>query len=507
MPTTNTEEFRMSILPRLILAFMLVIFFSPASSNAQTDETAMMEQAKLQLSAGKLYFATSWLERILKTYPKTLKREEVLLLLSKAYASSGRDERAAKTLRTLLKEYPKTVVSLDSTLLKLAESIPQPESVSTALTTPSVPTVQAEKKPTLSPPAEPAKVAATTAKTVNNIPKSAATPAESTAKSVIVPPTAAPVTPNVEKAQLTGKPNKTTETVKSIQKSATAPLIISTPPIIKPAVTTALLPTPAESTTKTVTILPVAVPATSNVEKTRLAGMPNKSPETAKNIPKSAVTPPVQSTPPAIKPAVTTALLPTPAESTAKTVTILPIAVPATPNLEKPRLSRKPNKSDETVTYTLDLGAYVDKSMMIDTMSRINKAGLSPLLEQGLKMDQPIIRLYIGEFSDQELVRKEQEKLRNSNVHSYILMDGSKKLHVFVGAYLDQNVASKEQQRLSDLGINLSLKRVLVSVPTFLLTVGSFQSRVTALETAVKLEKQGVKSTVVIQMPLQKFLK
>ncbi|NTV48496.1 MAG: hypothetical protein HGB32_11995 [Geobacteraceae bacterium] len=500
----------MSTLIRLILAFMLVIFFGPASSNAQTDETAMMEQAKLQLSSGKLYFATSWLERILKTYPKTLKREEVLLLLSKAYAASGRDERAAKTLRTLLKEYPKAVVSLDPTLLKLADSIPLSESASTVIAIPSAPAAQAGKKPSsLPPPAEPAKTAATAATAVKIIPKSAAasalpaTPAESTAKTVITPPTAAPATTIMEKTRLTKKPDKPAETVKDTQKTTATPLMQSTPTAIKPAVTAALVPKTAESAVKTVTILPTDVSATPNIEKSRLAGKSDRSTETARNVPKSSVTPAIQSTQTVIKPSATNVLRTSPAESTAKTNAIVPIVIPVTPNVPPPRLAEKADKSTENVTYTLDLGTYVDKSMMIDTMSKINKAGLSPLLDQGLKMDQTIIRLYAGEFSDQESARKVQEKLRAANVNSYIINDGSKIMHVCVGAYLDHDFASKELQRLSGLGINLSPKRVVVSLPTFLLTVGSYNSRETALEMARELKKQGVKSTVVIQMPMK----
>ncbi len=374
----------MSTLLRLILAFMLVVFFCPASSNAETDEVTMMEQAKHHLSAGKLYFATSWLEKILKYHPKSLKREEVLLLLAKTYAASERYDRAATTLRTLLKEYPKAAASLDSKLLKLAESHPQPEPASNIMAIPSAQAKPAERKSLSSPAAEPVKI-----------------------------------------------PSTATTTLKNIPKSVVAPLIQSKPTVIKPAA----------------------------------------------------------------------ALLPTTAESTAKMITIPQAAVPAPPNVENALSVGKPNKTTEIVTYTLDIGAYADKSGMIDTMSKINKAGLSTFLEQGLKKDQPIIRLYIGEFSDQESARKEQEKLRTTNVESYILMNGSNKLQVFVGAYLDQNLASKEQHRLSNLGINLSLKKVVVSVPTFLLSAGTFKTRETALEMAVELEKQGVKSSVVIQRP------
>ena len=377
----------MNTLLRLILAFMLIIIFYPVPSNAETDEVTMMEQAKRHLSAGKLYFATSWLEKILKYHPKSPNREEVLLLLSKTYAASERYDKAAITLRTLLKEYPNEATSLDSKLLKLAEFGPQPEPASSVVATPFTQAKPAEKKSASSPVAE-----------------------------------------------LVKTPSKATRIDKNVPKSAAAPLIQSTPTVIKPMAATALLPTPAESTTKNITISPAAEPAMPNFDNVQLAG--------------------------------------------------------------------KPSKTTEILTYTLDIGAYADKSGMIDIMSKIYKTGLSTSLEQGLKKDQPIIRLYIGEFSDQESVRKEQEKLRNANIESYFLMSGSNKLQVFVGVYLDQDLASKELQRLSNLGISLSLKRTVVSIPTLLLSAGNFKTRELALDMAVELEKQGVKSSVIIQRPI-----
>lgn len=362
----------MNTFQRLILAFMLVIFFCPAPSNAENDEATMMKQAKHHLSTGKLYFATNWLEKILKYHPKSPNREEVLLLLSKTFAASGRDDRAAQTLRTLLKEYPKAGASLDSKLLKLAESGPQPEPDSSVIAIQSVQAKPADKRLISSPAANPAKVAATAATTTKTVPK------------------------------------------------LTAPLA------------------------------PLAAPA----------------------------------------------------ESTSKVIAIPPAPLSKSPNVENSRLAGKPDKADDIVTYTLDIGAYADKSGMMDTMRKINKAGLSTSLEQVLKKDQPIIRLFMGEFSDQESARKAQEKLRTAKIESYTLMSGNNMFQVFVGAYLDQNLASKEQQRLSNLGINLSLKKIAVSVPTFLLSAGSFKTRKTALQMAMELEKQGVKSSVVFQRPM-----
>ena len=93
----------MNTLRRLILITLLVLSLGPVASHAQTDEASMLEQAKEHYRAKNYYFACTWLERVLKEYPATSRREEVLSMISKSYALTGRDEKAAEALHTLLK--------------------------------------------------------------------------------------------------------------------------------------------------------------------------------------------------------------------------------------------------------------------------------------------------------------------------------------------------------------------------------------------------------------------
>jgi cell division protein FtsN len=374
--TTKTEEFRMSTLRKLILVSLMVLFLCPFASNAQTDEESMLEQARHHFSAGNYYFATTWLERILKENPATPQREEILLLMSKAYASTGRDEKAAQSVLTLLKDYPKAAASLDPELLKLAGYGHPPESASPAAAVPIAP-------------AEPEKNTAASA------------------------------------------PAASVPTVAKVPEPEEPPLVPSPPP--------------------------VAVPPSA------------------------------------------------PTEPTVKTVSPTPTVEPAARNAENPKLAGMLDNAAKTVTYTLKIGEYVVKSAMADAKRKIKKTGLSPVVEQGPKRNKPMIRLYFGEFSNQATARREQNKLRAAKADSFFLMDGDRRFHVYAGSYIDQKGAEKEQQRLASLGIKLSLKQVVVPVPTFLLTVGSFPTREAALEKAVELEKQGVKAVVIQRSMVRKL--
>lgn len=131
-------------------------------------------------------------------------------------------------------------------------------------------------------------------------------------------------------------------------------------------------------------------------------------------------------------------------------------------------------------------------------MSKISKVGISPALGQGPKAVKLLIRLQIAEFTNQDLARKEQQKLRAANIDSYVRTEEGQKARVYTGSYSDENTALKEQKRLAGMGISSSLKKTESTVATFLLSAGSFSTREAALEMAAKLEKEGVKSTVAI---------
>lgn len=117
----------MRALRMLVPALVLALLFSASASYAEFSEATMLEQATSHYQKGSYYIATTWLERILTTYPRSPKRPEILVMIAKCYASTWREDKAAQTIRTLLKYHPKEAVALDPTLLKLVEADPYGE--------------------------------------------------------------------------------------------------------------------------------------------------------------------------------------------------------------------------------------------------------------------------------------------------------------------------------------------------------------------------------------------
>ena len=106
-------------------------------------------------------------------------------------------------------------------------------------------------------------------------------------------------------------------------------------------------------------------------------------------------------------------------------------------------------------------------------------------------------RLSLGEYPSQAAAKKGLDKLHAAKTEGFFLLEEDQKYHVYAGSYSDEKGAAKEQQRFAALGLKLSLKQVVVAVPTFLLTAGNFPTREEALAKAEQLEKQGVSTRVV----------
>ena len=182
-----------------------------------------------------------------------------------------------------------------------------------------------------------------------------------------------------------------------------------------------------------------------------------------------------------------------------------PAFAPARRLAEKVTRAGSPGSFATRVTYTLRIGEYVTPQAMEKATRKIKKAGLEPLVEQGAKKKGPIIRLSVGDYPTPEAAKKLLNKLREAKVDGFSLLGGDKRYHVYVGSYSDEKSAAEEGSRLATLGIKPSMKRVVVPVPTFRLTAGSFPTRAAAMAGAEVLEKQGVHS-VPIERAAEKLL-
>lgn len=475
----------------LVLAILLAFFISPLTSHAQSDEATMLEVAKFQYHDGNHYFASTWLERILKTYPRTARREEVLVMLSNSYAATGRDEKAVRTLQILLKDYPKAAATLDPSLLKLAGYLAPPEPSPDAS---GPPPADAEETAIASPAAEPVASPGESVPTAKEVPEPAASPQMPVAAPVASAAPAAraktAATPAV--ARKSKEPPPWIPTLQNVLQQGRPSEVTSAPP--------APVSKPAPAQVKSPAPLNIAAPPPAQGKKPA-PPVPAQA-DVAAPPPVAAEPPPVaaEPAPVAAEPAVPV-LKPAPAEAIAPaTAAPVPGARPApliAESAEQCQKTDQADQADQAATYTVEIGEYVVKTALGDAKRRIEMAGVAPVVAPGPKRKEPMTRIYLGEFASQQAAKKTLDKLRSVNAENFVLTDKAGKLHIYAGSYFDQKSAAKEKQRFAALGIKSDLKQVVVSVPTFVLTAGCFRTREAAMGKVAELEQLGVKSVVI----------
>lgn len=167
------------------------------------------------------------------------------------------------------------------------------------------------------------------------------------------------------------------------------------------------------------------------------------------------------------------------------------------------QVTRNGNKAEKVesaakgATFTVMLGDYMEKVELAEAGKKIRNVGLSAVVKQGAKKKEPMIRLLVGEFPDQDAARRELAKLRNITRDCFVLKNEKRQYSLYAGTYHDQKSATREQERLAAQGVKTSREKKTVSVPTFLLTAGSFPTREAAMKEAVKLEKEGLKPVII----------
>jgi len=182
-----------------------------------------------------------------------------------------------------------------------------------------------------------------------------------------------------------------------------------------------------------------------------------------------------------------------------------PVAPALNPSAQKPT----PDTKEKAVStayvppggsphrYTLSIGEYDTKPAVADAVTRIQRAGFTPLVKQGPAKTVAVIRLFVADYGNQKTARQEIDRLRKVKADGFIIKNKEGEFAVYAGSYRDPKQAAIEQERLATRGVETYLKGDHVSLPTFQITAGSFASpEEAAAESATKLEKQGLKATV-----------
>ena len=141
--------------------------------------------------------------------------------------------------------------------------------------------------------------------------------------------------------------------------------------------------------------------------------------------------------------------------------------------------------------WTVVVGLYVVEETLAEDMSKVKKAGLTPVMTSGPKRPVAMNRLFYGEYASKEEAQQAVALLRRTAGGGFSMQRGEKH-EVYAGSYAVLSGAQSEQQRLSAAGIKVTIRKTQVPLSSRKLTAGTFTDRTTASEAVKKLKTAGI---------------
>lgn len=145
--------------------------------------------------------------------------------------------------------------------------------------------------------------------------------------------------------------------------------------------------------------------------------------------------------------------------------------------------------------WTVVVGSYVLEETMAADLARVRGAGLEAAVKKGGQKKTAMNRLLVGEYPTRAEAMKKLETLKQHTSDAFILDLGGK-FGVYAGSYLLKERSDSEKERMAAAGIKLTVKRADVSIPTKLLTAGTFGDKKAADAAVAKLKSIGFKPSL-----------
>jgi len=110
----------MSVLQSLVVAYLFPMFLWGGV------EEKTLKEVRVDMRTGYYHLATVRLERLLREYPKSTYRKEMLPLIIQSYVLSKREKEAIPHILAFIREFPVEATSLDPTYMNLVPAENQP---------------------------------------------------------------------------------------------------------------------------------------------------------------------------------------------------------------------------------------------------------------------------------------------------------------------------------------------------------------------------------------------
>lgn len=149
-----------------------------------------------------------------------------------------------------------------------------------------------------------------------------------------------------------------------------------------------------------------------------------------------------------------------------------------------------------SAAYALEINDDLLESEMRSVTAKLNKAGISHLVQTKSQKGELMHRLYLADFADRNEAVEQLERLKLSTPDAFMLRENGR-YTVYAGSYLREGKAAVEQDRLYDKGVKLLLKSATAPVAMVKLRAGSFADQASAEKAAKNLKQAGLSAKVV----------
>jgi len=145
--------------------------------------------------------------------------------------------------------------------------------------------------------------------------------------------------------------------------------------------------------------------------------------------------------------------------------------------------------------WTLVVGSYVLEEKLAEEMTKVKGQGLSAAITAGGRRSTVMYRLFYNTMTDPVAAQQAIDQLKKKSASAFSIQKGNN-YTVMAGSYSMQERAVQEQQRLAAAGVQVTIQKTTVSIPTRKLTAGTFTDRASAESALKKLKKAGIGNPV-----------
>lgn len=170
-------------------------------------------------------------------------------------------------------------------------------------------------------------------------------------------------------------------------------------------------------------------------------------------------------------------------------------AKPAPAPKAEAKPQEKPAPAAKAAPATVIVGEFVGQKAFDAAEAKLKKAGLKPKVTK-LQKKSTMNRLHVGVFNDEASANAEVQKLQAATKDVFVLPENGK-YAVYAGSYANAAAASSEKARLAKQGVEVSIRKVALTMPVFKVTLGGFKSSDAARKEVQHLKKLGFRATVV----------